>query len=556
MTKMRCCEAEFPSSVSSCTNAEGVSQDYWYPDWTSGSGVCLNDGNQPDYMNADGQYWLFKDPYQCCQKYFGWNQDSCISISIQGLDYLPPQSSPNVVLNYSCRLCFSNCPQILDNLDESVAIIGNAVFSAVCNGNCNAEDTIQFDFICGQNVDINVPYSGNRRLKESLHKRRVQTEVTPCVEFTIKVHAQSESEAAILYNQLYLLLETSPTQFDTLQSIQSYIQMVASTSLPALSSIVIDGYSHVSFSIIGLSPNFYPDWGNSETCKNDGGEPAYMTNNPSYFSSSMEECCERYYYWKKNECMNAENTVVVAADPCSFSSSSSSAIGSASAGRYYPDWTNGNRCLSDGNEPDYMRAWPATWMFDNLEDCCDQHFQWDIESCMSAVSSSDPCSTQVVTPCPTTGVIVQGTQNSIGTYYPDWIGSNSCVNDGNAPQYMKNWPYTHPAGWFFVTLDDCCRQHFSWTLSKCMGIDSADPCPVNGSVTSTTTTATPLAPATATTDPNAGAEWYVDWTIYRCVQSCVGSSPCGGLASYWEETYSTAERCCAEHLSFQDECRP
>lgn len=200
-------------------------------------------------MNADGQYWLFEDPYQCCQKYFGWNQDSCISSSIQGSDYPPPQLPPNVVLNYSCRLCFSNCPQILDNLDESVAIIGNAVFSAVCNGNCNTEDSIQFDFICGQIVDINVPYSGNRRLKESLHERRIQTEVTPCIEFTIKVHAQSESEAAILYNQLYLLLETSATQFDTLQSIQSYIQMVASTSLPALSSIVIDGYSHVSFSV-------------------------------------------------------------------------------------------------------------------------------------------------------------------------------------------------------------------------------------------------------------------------------------------------------------------
>lgn len=200
-------------------------------------------------MNADGQYWLFEDPYQCCKKYFGWDEDSCISSSIQGLGYVQPPSSPNVALYYSCRICFSDCPQILNNLDNSIPIIGDAIFSAVCNGNCNTGDSVQFDSVCGQSVDIDVPYSGNRRLKEGRHGRRIQTVVTPCIEFTIKIHAQSESEAAILYNQLYLLLGTSPTQFDTLQSIQSYIQMMASTSLPVLSTIVIDGYSHITYSV-------------------------------------------------------------------------------------------------------------------------------------------------------------------------------------------------------------------------------------------------------------------------------------------------------------------
>ncbi len=125
-----------------------------------------------------------------------------------------------------------------------------------------------------------------------------------------------------------------------------------------------------------------------------------IENNPPILDS------QKYYYWKKNECMNAESAVVVAANPCSTSSSSSTSSGSTFTGRYYPDWwdrhcskptwflwfrfasiltksvrhtispnqirTNGNRCLRDGNEPDYMRAWPVTWIFDNLEDCCDQ----------------------------------------------------------------------------------------------------------------------------------------------------------------------------------------
>lgn len=41
------------------------------------------------------------------------------------------------------------------------------------------------------------------------------------------------------------------------------------------------------------SSNWYPDWGNSESCANDGGEPSYMQNNPTYVTSSKEECCNK-----------------------------------------------------------------------------------------------------------------------------------------------------------------------------------------------------------------------------------------------------------------------
>ncbi len=64
------------------------------------------------------------------------------------------------------------------------------------------------------------------------------------------------------------------------------------------------------------------------------------------------------------------------------------------------------------------------------------------------------------------------------------------------------------------------------------------------------------APAPVLTDQNLEVGWYVDWMIYRCVKSCYGDLPCGGIANYWEETYDTAEECCSKNLSFQDECTP
>ncbi len=39
--------------------------------------------------------------------------------------------------------------------------------------------------------------------------------------------------------------------------------------------------------------SWYPDWGKSESCKNDGGEPSYMKNDPLYTTNSKEECCDK-----------------------------------------------------------------------------------------------------------------------------------------------------------------------------------------------------------------------------------------------------------------------
>ncbi len=124
--------------------------------------------------------------------------------------------------------------------------------------------------------------------------------------------------------------------------------------------------------MIGLASNWYPDWGHSETCRNDGAEPVYMVDSPSYITLTKEECCAKvcsllvfsprkchswhrnsglislcqfslttlqHYYWKLNDCLNEASNVVTVMAPCTpRSTSPSSSNQSITKTGYYPDW--------------------------------------------------------------------------------------------------------------------------------------------------------------------------------------------------------------------------
>ena len=122
---------------------------------------------------------------------------------------------------------------------------------------------------------------------------------------------------------------------------------------------------------------------------------------------------------------------------------------------------------------------------------------------------------------------IRGTCTAVltnGDFYPNWADSSSqtCLNDGNVPDYMlANQNY-----YLFTTLEKCCNKHFSWNINKCLG-------------TSSSTTA------------SGTNKWYVDWTDSKCVQDCVGTSPCGGIVESWEELHSSHdEECCEKKLSW------
>eukprot|EP00970_Alexandrium_tamarense_P004889 scaffold808_cov196-Alexandrium_tamarense.AAC.26 len=60
---------------------------------------------------------------------------------------------------------------------------------------------------------------------------------------------------------------------------------------------------------------------------------------------------------------------------------------------------------------------------------------------------------------------------------------------------------------------------------------------------------TTIATTTATTSNNA--KWYIDWSISKCVQSCSGPAPCGGIGQY-VAFHNTVQQCCSAHLYWMD----
>ena len=161
---------------------------------------------------------------------------------------------------------------------------------------------------------------------------------------------------------------------------------------------------------------------------------------------------------------------------------------------YYPDWGGKNTgCVNDGMEPHYMLVNHPYFLFNSLKECCEQFYHWDVYTC--------------------TGVWPVLTN---GEYYPDWENhSGTCLNDDKMPKYM----ISNQQWYLSKTKKECCEEHYYWAVNDCMGDE------LQGS-----------------------NKWYINWPHFTCVQDCKGASPCGGLAEFWEETFTSKEACCRQKV--------
>lgn len=113
--------------------------------------------------------------------------------------------------------------------------------------------------------------------------------------------------------------------------------------------------------------------------------------------------------------------------------------------QWYPDWNGDNKgCIQDGEEPDYMKVSPESFLFETKEECCDAHFSWGFSVCMGTkfVSSMK--------------------------FFPDFDGANEgCLADEGstvAPEWMRSM-----SEWMlFDTVEECCDRHYSWSKAACM----------------------------------------------------------------------------------------
>ena len=113
---------------------------------------------------------------------------------------------------------------------------------------------------------------------------------------------------------------------------------------------------------------------------------------------------------------------------------------------WYPDFSSA-KCLNDCQEPSYMGL-SSGWFFGSAEDCCQQHYLWDVQNCR---------------------------MNSLGE--PQWYpvfdaGEGGCSNDGEHPLYMTRYD-----DYLFSSKLECCTHYFEWNVDGCMNPETApDPC--------------------------------------------------------------------------------
>jgi hypothetical protein len=267
------------------------------------------------------------------------------------------------------------------------------------------------------------------------------------------------------------------------------------------------------------------------------------SNTGVYMHSTLDKCCSTHFSWNYDGCMGKLD------DTCARA-------------LWYPDWEGTNTgCVRDGNEPLYMTQNNVQYLFSTKADCCNEHYSWNLVECIGSSSASsgskyypdwlgdDTCKNDGAAPSymaqnPTmwlhdtlsswctknygwkmsecmNGGNAPAPSPGSGLYYPDWAGANEgCLNDGNEPDYMA----ANPTQWMHSTLDSCCKKNYSYNLAGCQG---------NAAV------------ATASSGTST---WYMSWSSNKCVQDCAGAAPCGGLANSWDLTYDTQSKCCSERM--------
>jgi len=346
---------------------------------------------------------------------------------------------------------------------------------------------------------------------------------------------------------------------------------------------------------------FYPDHSpGGSGCKNDGNVPDYMSADPSqYLSSTLDKCCSSFFPWNYEACLGIGGRGVCARS------------------LWYPDWEGSNvGCIDDGNEPKYMTDNPVDFLYSSLEDCCQQNYSYDLPTCTRSAENpnkdlwypnwddeswgeeSEVCKTGGGQPTYMNGVYLyatvedccqkhygwkvntcinsssasSGASSSPATmlYYPDW-SADVCKNDGGESVDMNS-------NYMYETLDACCEEHFNWNLAACSSRTASDAtvyyadyltgtCKNDGGETSSILYETLelccderfwwradfCKGGLAETN-----QWYKRHDDNLCVKDCAGDDPCGGVADPWEsaglEFFATRKECCEETKAWDSNC--
>lgn len=129
------------------------------------------------------------------------------------------------------------------------------------------------------------------------------------------------------------------------------------------------------------------------------------------------------------------------------------------------------------------------------------------------------CDNSQTTGGSTSGTVLSSEVSSV--WYPSWGGEDKCTNKPGMPQYMRGNSHYHSSA-----LSACCKKHFHWDVSGCVVASGGD------------------------VAKSGTEEWYINWGVFRCHQSCIKSSSqdpslnCGGIADGSDVLFTSVEECC------------
>merc|ERR1712032_823869 len=154
--------------------------------------------------------------------------------------------------------------------------------------------------------------------------------------------------------------------------------------------------------------------------------------------------------------------------------------------------------------PGYMRSNPDGWLQPTIESCCKRYYPWVSSSECLVATSGDP-------------LAITG---SFKWYVYGGVCKQDCAAElsGTCGGFADNWNE------LFDSASACCAEKLPWVY-------------------------TPICLARSTnSDVDGTNQWFVDYTIVKCVKDCDDSSDrdCGGVSSPWNQLYSSVSECCSE----------
>jgi len=303
----------------------------YYPDWESHTGTCLQDGNQPMYMQLMPDVWLYADLTSCCDRYFpGWHFNKCLNKPGTGLWYVDYKNEKCVT---DCEVgqgpfCGGHQNPVDDDLYENPSLCCKSKLPWVYLPFCEAE---AFKRSC---------YEGTRTWYRGYHTSNV------CVMDCDPVATGDASCGGYIENTFIVVHKTPEECCSTEYNWMTHELCVARAKLTN-------------------SNVYWPDRTNAK-CFQDSETPALELSVPVY--SSIVDCCKASIDWlPEHECLTASGNSTAA----------------TATTKFFVDWNN-VQCVQDSEGTDKPPKFYDE-LFDSLAECCER-IPWVRKVCLATGS--------------------------------------------------------------------------------------------------------------------------------------------------------------------------